>query len=48
MAILSKLNVILVPGSASGAPGYFRLSFATAMEEIREGLLRIENYLKNG
>lgn len=48
MDILSKLNIILVPGSAFGAPGYFRLSFATAMEEIKEGLRRIENYLKNG
>jgi aspartate aminotransferase len=48
MDILSKRSIILVPGSAFGAPGYFRLSVATTMEEIKEGLRRIENYLKNG
>jgi aspartate/methionine/tyrosine aminotransferase len=37
-----------ISGSTFGMPGYFRLSFATAMEEIKEGLRRIEKYLKNG
>jgi aspartate/methionine/tyrosine aminotransferase len=48
MDILSKLSIIRVPGSAFGTPGDFRLSFAAATEEIKEGLGRIENYLKNG
>jgi aspartate aminotransferase len=47
MDILEKLNIILVPGSAFGAPGYARLSFATALPEIEEGLRRLESYLKN-
>ncbi len=32
---LEKLNIALVPGSAFGAPGYVRLSFATGMDNIK-------------
>lgn len=32
---LEKLNIALVPGSAFGAPGYVRLSFATSMDNIK-------------
>jgi aspartate/methionine/tyrosine aminotransferase len=31
---LEKLNIALVPGSAFGAPGYVRFSFATSMDNI--------------
>ncbi|MFH2107629.1 MAG: pyridoxal phosphate-dependent aminotransferase [Chrysiogenia bacterium] len=48
MDILEKLNVILVPGSAFGAPNHLRISYATAMEDIQEGLRRLEEYLRNG
>ncbi len=46
MDILEKLNIILVPGSAFGAPGHLRISYATSMQDIREGLDKLEAYLK--
>jgi aspartate aminotransferase len=48
MDILEKSNIILVPGSAFGAPDHLRISFATAIKDIRAGLDRIEAYLRNG
>jgi aspartate aminotransferase len=45
MDILEKLNVILVPGSAFGAPNHLRISYATSMKDIQEGLDRLEAYL---
>ena len=44
--ILNKVEVALIPGSAFEAEGYLRLSYATSMEDIKEGLDRIENILK--
>jgi len=46
MDILNKLNTIVVPGSAFGAPNYLRISYATSLEDIRKGLDRIGEYLK--
>jgi len=40
---LEKLNIALVPGSAFGAPGYVRLSFATSMDNIKEAVERLAN-----
>jgi aspartate aminotransferase len=40
--ILSKAEVALVPGSAFGAPGYMRISFATSMENLQEAMQRLE------
>ncbi|MCS3903576.1 aspartate aminotransferase [Methylohalomonas lacus] len=40
--LLEEGNVAVVPGSAFGAPGYLRLSFACSMDHIREGLKRME------
>jgi len=48
MDILEKLNIILVPGSAFGAPNHLRISYATSMEDIREGLAKLEAYLRQG
>lgn len=39
--LLEKAGVALVPGSAFGAPGYMRLSFATSMENLKNALQRI-------
>jgi aspartate aminotransferase len=36
-----------VPGSAFGAPGYMRLSFATSMEQIDKGCDRIAEMAKS-
>jgi aspartate aminotransferase len=40
--LLDQEGVALVPGSAFGAPGYLRLSFATSMENLEKALDRIE------
>jgi aspartate aminotransferase len=48
MDILEKLNIILVPGSAFGAANHLRISYATSMKDIAEGLNKIEAYLRKG
>ena len=40
--ILSKAEIALVPGSAFGAEGYMRISFATSMENLQEAMQRLE------
>jgi aspartate aminotransferase len=42
--LLDKARVALVPGEAFGAPGYLRLSYATSLERIEEGLRRLEKF----
>lgn len=42
--LLDKARVALVPGDAFGAPGYLRLSYATSIERIDEGLRRLERF----
>lgn len=42
---LIENGVALVPGSAFGAPGYMRLSFATSMANLESALERISNAL---
>jgi aspartate aminotransferase len=44
--LLESFDVAIVPGSAFGAEGYFRISFATSMENLRNALDRIERALK--
>lgn len=41
MLLLEHAHVACVPGSAFGAPGYVRFSYATSEARIREGLARI-------
>lgn len=43
--LLEKFDVAVVPGSAFGAEGYFRISFATSMDNLRNALDRIEKAL---
>jgi aspartate aminotransferase len=40
--LLAEARVAVVPGSGFGAPEYIRLSYATSMEQIEEGLNRLE------
>ena len=40
--LLNEAKVALVPGSAFGAEGYMRLSYATSMENLNQALSRIE------
>ena len=42
---LDHAKVAMVPGSAFGAPGCMRISFATSMESIKEGIKRIKDAL---
>ncbi|MGB4811867.1 MAG: pyridoxal phosphate-dependent aminotransferase [Methylophilaceae bacterium] len=44
--LLESYDVAVVPGSAFGAEGYFRISFATSMENLQNALDRIEKALK--
>jgi len=43
--LLETVGVAVVPGSAFGADGYFRISFATSMDNLRNALDRIEQAL---
>jgi aspartate aminotransferase len=42
--LLDKAHVALVPGEAFGAPGFLRLSYATSIERIEEGLRRLNKF----
>jgi aspartate aminotransferase len=42
--LLDHARVALVGGDAFGAPGYLRLSYATSIERIDEGLRRLEHF----
>jgi aspartate aminotransferase len=42
--LLDKAQVALVPGDAFGAPGFLRLSYATSIERIEEGLRRLDKF----
>jgi len=44
--ILQEAEVALIPGSAFEAEGYLRLSYATSLDDIKEGLDRIEKILR--
>ena len=43
--LLEKFDVAVVPGSAFGAEGYFRISFATSKDNLQTALNRIEKAL---
>ncbi len=43
--LLDQAGVALVPGSAFGAPGYMRLSFATDLDTLREAMDRLSKVL---
>ena len=44
--LLDEAKIAVVPGSAFGAKGFIRFSYATSMEKIVEGLNRLEAALK--
>ena len=43
--LINQIGVAMVPGSAFGAPGYMRLSFATSLENLDDALTRLKNHL---
>ena len=44
--LLNGARVAVVPGSAFGSDKHIRLSYATSLEKIVEGLNRIEEWIK--
>jgi aspartate aminotransferase len=40
--LLNEADVVLVPGTPFGAPGYVRLSFACSIEELEKAVARIK------
>ncbi len=43
--LIEKAGVAMVPGSAFGAPGYMRISFATGMGNLEKAMERLHNTL---
>ena len=39
-------KVAVVPGTSFGAPNFVRWSYATSIENIKEGLNRLEKFLR--
>jgi len=46
-ALLEQEHVVLTPGEAFDAPGYVRISYATSMEQLREGATRILRFAES-
>jgi aspartate aminotransferase len=42
--LLEHANVAVVQGSAFGLPGYFRISYATSMENLKKAMDRIKSF----
>ena len=42
--LLEKENVAVVQGSAFGLDGYFRISYATSMNNLKKAMLRIKSF----
>ena len=43
--LLDEIHIAVVPGSAFGAEGYIRISFATSMEELEEAVTRLKTWV---
>jgi aspartate aminotransferase len=46
--LLEREHVAVVPGEAFGAPGHVRISYATSIERIEEGLRRLARFFGRG
>jgi aspartate aminotransferase len=46
-ALLDEARVAVTPGEAFDAPGFIRISYATSMENLREGSRRLLEFVKN-
>ncbi|HZE86568.1 MAG TPA: pyridoxal phosphate-dependent aminotransferase [Methylomirabilota bacterium] len=44
-ALLEKAHVAVVPGEAFLYPGYFRLSFAASMEDLKKAVEKMKNFI---
>ena len=46
-ALLENYEVAVVQGSAFGLEGYFRISYATSMDNLKKALDRISNFCES-
>lgn len=44
--LLHDAGIALIPGSAFGAPGYLRISYATSMEKLEKAMSRLQNAIQ--
>jgi len=44
--LLDEAKIAAVPGEAFGAPGYLRLSYATSLDNIKKGMVRLEGFVR--
>ena len=47
LKLLEEANVAVVQGSAFGLDGYFRISYATSMENLQKAMDRIKSFCEN-
>ena len=45
-ALLKEVAVAVTPGEGFDSPGFFRLSYATSIERLKEGVDRIQSFVK--
>ena len=45
--LIAKEHVVVVPGEGFDAPGYLRISYATSMEQLREGADRMLRFVES-
>jgi aspartate aminotransferase len=45
-ALLAESRVAVTPGEAFDAPGFIRISYATSMENLREGSARLLEFVR--
>jgi aspartate aminotransferase len=45
-ALLKEVAVAVTPGEGFDAPGFFRLSYATSIERLKEGCTRIQSFVQ--
>jgi aspartate/methionine/tyrosine aminotransferase len=43
--LLQESHVALTAGEGFDAPGYFRISYATSLDRLREGVTRIQDFV---
>ena len=44
--LLEEEQTVVTDGAAFGADGYLRISYATSMEQLREGITRIKRFVE--
>jgi aspartate aminotransferase len=45
--LLKQEQTVVTDGAAFGTEGYIRISYATSMDQLREGVTRIKRFVEN-